>query len=292
MEQLNKHIEKYEKYQELAAYNIQLIGELDYPFSLEDVCTLSTCGEWLYFAQSEQGVRLQSANFCRKRFCLICQWRKAEKQFSHCVQLAEQLQAQGYRFLHLVLTVPNCERSALSDTVKQLFAAFGRFYHHKDIKKAFKGCLRCLEVSYNYSEKSFHPHLHCLVAVNKSYFTDSKIYLSHERLCALWAQANKTDKYLQLSVGAIKDNLGFAEVSKYCVKPLELKPEFDEDNKIILTELATTLKGTRFLQSYGVIREALKELKLADDEETPLLDNEQMFVYHYNRASGKYDLTI
>ena len=292
MEQINKHIEKYENYQSLAEYNIQLIGELDYPFTFDDVRTLSTCGEWLFFKNDNGEYKLHSANFCRKRYCLICQWRKAEKQFSHCVQLADYLQEQGYRFLHLVLTVPNCERSALSATVKRLFESFGRFYSYKDIKKAFKGCLRCLEVSYNYTNKTFHPHLHCLVAVNKSYFTDSKIYLSHERLCALWSLANKTDRYLQLSVGTIKDNLGFAEVSKYCVKPLELSPLYDEDNKIILTELATTLKGTRFLQSYGVIRQALKELKLTDDEEAPSLDSEQMFVYHFNRASGKYDLTI
>ena len=72
---------------------------------------------------------------------------------------------------------------------------------------------------------------------------------------------------MQVHVGAIKegDYSGVAEVSKYCVKPLELSNNDDtEQNRRALLILMDVLKGTRMVQKYGVIREAFNALK--DDD--------------------------
>lgn len=280
-------LKKYEDFKKLTnEYNSLL--NYNYFHDEKSKISLIECGTFLRFGiDKSQNVKLQGANFCRKRICPMCQWRKAEKQFSNCLKLSDMLEKEGYKFLHLVLTVPNCEEKDLKNTVSKLYNSFSKFWKYREIKRAFKGCLRCFELTYNYENFNFHPHLHCLIAVKKSYFNDSKIYLSYEKLRELWTRANNSDVPLQISIGAIKNQLGFAEVSKYCVKPLELDPTKTAENITLLTALLVTLKGTRFIQTYGIIKEYLKIIKGEKQEE---FDNEQMFDYHWNYATQKYEI--
>ncbi len=290
------HTEKlneFKHFQELS-YKINELMNLNTMFTDKDRIDTEQCGEWLTFGEADGQLHLRSANFCRKRYCPMCQWRKSEKQFAQCLSIAESLQAQGYCFLHMVLTVPNCNGGQeLIATIKQLFAAFGKLKSYKKVKNAFKGVLRCLEISYNYETHLFHPHLHCLVAVKKSYFNDSRVYISYDELRQLWSKANKSEQLLQCSIRKIKgtDKLGFAEVSKYCLKPLELEEGKEADNAYIIYSLAYTLKGQRFTQAYGVIKEELKKLKADDSEAEADSAYERMFVYHWNYQNHNYELT-
>lgn len=250
-------------------YTFNAYGSDDYN---EHYQTLLNCGTMLTFAKETVTDRniyhLTSANFCRQRVCPMCQFRKSEKAFSEALKVTSELEDEGYRFLHLVLTIPNVSGGiALCDGIKKLYSSFNKFYNYKCVKKAFKGCLRCLEVSFNYDNDTFHPHLHCLIAVNGSYFNDSKIYLSYDKLRELWTKAVKADQLLQISVRAIKkgDTAGVAEVCKYCVKPLELEDTNDnnknQQNVRVLLTLWHTLKGVRFVQKYGILKTKFKDIK-------------------------------
>lgn len=287
-------IGKFEEYQHSADIVHSLITDIDI-FEQRYIDELCSCGEWLFFTADDDGaLRFHSSSFCRKRLCPLCQWRKALKQYSNCIRIAEALTVEGFRFLHVVLTVPNCRGgSELDKTIKKLYASFNSLMKKKRIKGAFKGVMRCLEVSYNYEMHTFHPHLHCLVAVKKSYFNNSKQYISYDMLRDLWQQSCGAAVPYQVSLGAIKNNLGFAEVSKYCVKPLELDEAHSVDNMAILTELATTLKGRRLIQCYGVIKDIKRQLKLSDDIEDEA-DREKkleqmLYTFHYNAHSKRYE---
>src|SRR5699024_12750864 len=57
-----------------------------------------------------------------------------------------------------------------------LMSAWNRFVGYTEIKKAVKGWYRCLEITHNVNRQSkdfdtYHPHFHCLLCVNPSYFT-------------------------------------------------------------------------------------------------------------------------
>jgi hypothetical protein len=125
--------------------------------------------------------------------------------------------------------------------------------------------------------------------VNKSYFNDSKTYLSYDVLRELWTKAvrstiaslpfgadfAKTEELLQIYIRACKvgDYSGVAEVCKYCLKPLDLdKTEDEYSNKRMLLTLWHTLKGKRFIQKYGVVKDTFKLLNC--DDEDNLLDEE------------------
>lgn len=263
-------------------YTFQNYGADDYN---DHYSKLLNCGTMLTFAKEIKGnstpvYHLTHSNFCRQRICPMCQFRKAEKTFAEMLQVTDLLEQDGYRFLHMVLTIPNCnDGSDLIDGISRLYKGFGKFWANKDIKKAFKGALRCLEVSYNYENDTFHPHLHCLVVVKKSYFNDTKVYLNYDKIREIWTKSInfKTGHLLQVYIRAMKvgDKKGVAEVCKYCMKPLNLdKGEEWQHSRMLLT-MWHTLKGTRFVQKYGVIKEYYKKICI-DDELTESVDTSNM----------------
>ena len=253
-----------------------------------------TCGDFLGFSPSSYTgeFKLVSANFCRERLCPTCQKRKSLKMYANVLQVVNYIKTnvRNVRYLHLVLTVPNCDGGVvLNSTISKLFKSFGKFYKYKDIQRAFKGCLRCLEITYNSDTGMFHPHLHCLVAVNSSYF-NSRYYLKYDRLQELWTKANNSDVPLQISVGSIKGDIakGVAEVCKYCVKPLEYGELEDTTAQYVLRTIGLVLKGQRCIQKYGIIKNAFKSLGINDDEEIEEKCNNDVFYFGYDRKKGKY----
>lgn len=284
-------LEKYQKQKENSYKILELVGT-DYTFqnfgtkNLYE--TLINCGTRLAFSKAINDnnniYHLTGANFCRNRICPMCQFRRSEKMFAQMIQLVRHLE-QDYRFIHLVLTIPNVETgSELIEAIEKLYKGFNKFWHYADIKKAFKGCLRCLEISYNYQNYSFHPHLHCLIAVKPSYFNDTRIYLNYDKVRQLWGKAMQSKQPLQIYLRSCKvgDYVGVAEVCKYCVKPLDLtQGENDIANLTVILTLWHTLKGKRFVQKYGVVKEAFNNLfSENDDEYIEQIEVEEKTVMH------------
>lgn len=283
--EFNSILKKYEK-QKLNSYKVlELLGE-DYTFNdfgADDTdkryMQLYNCGTQLFFEKELQPktvYHLRAANFCRQRVCPMCQFRKSEKMFAQMLQVVQVLEKE-YRFVHLVLTIPNAsDGSELIAGIKVLYKAYNMMMHRKAFSNAFKGALRCLEVSYNYENDTFHPHLHCLLVVNKSYFTNSKVYLSRDKIMQEWTKAVQKsmvgiryteyiqrDCAYQVFVRACKhgDYEGVAEVCKYCLKPLQLDDNTKaEQNKRFLLTVWHTLKSMRFVQKYGVIKQCFATL--------------------------------
>lgn len=283
------------EFEELKEYNNKIYHLLNDDFLLSDVADkIYNCGDFLGFAlNGADGYSLVTANFCRQKLCPMCQKRKSLKAYANTLKVYEYLQRYNVEYIHLVLTVPNCSGGVdLVNTVKRLYKSFGKFYNYKDCKAAFKGCLRCLEISYNYENGTFHPHLHCLICVNASYFS-SRYYLSYDRLRDLWAKANNTDEAYQISVGKIKGDvkLGFAEICKYCFKPLDFSLIDDTTAKYILETMGIVLKGQRCVQKYGLIKEAFHHLNI-DNIEDDTEEIKQMFdtpkYFRYNKIKREY----
>ena len=247
---------------------------------LGDVATkLIECGTFLAVGEhpTDDGCKVYNANFCRQRLCPMCQRRRSLKVFGQMLQVANKL-TENYAALHLVLSRPNVTADALEKELSWLFSSSSRYFRDKDIKKAFKGILRCCEVTYNPTRKDYHPHLHCMVFVNKSYFT-SRDYLKRETLSHKWDTITGV-KNSCCYISRVKDiEKGVAEVCKYAVKPFDL----DDDISIYRT-LYSALHGRRMIQSYGIVRQKLKELNLDFD----IIEDENIVEKHYLRWNGAY----
>lgn len=248
---------------------------------------IKLCGTFIETAniEDENGtVRevVTSANFCRERLCPMCQRRKSLKTSADVRRLVEYLGSRGW--VHMVLTVKNCSASELNGTITKLFRD-SSFLLTKtpEFKKAFKGALRCLEVTFNASDNTYHPHLHVLLSSDKSYNNNSRKRISRRRLRWLWWEVSGIDYLPQVHIDSDVDEGIIAEIAKYCVKPLELDlPEVKRCE--VLETLHAALHGRRLMQSYGEIKSAFRDLKIdinADSDRQYIADTEQMFVYNF-----------
>lgn len=275
----------FSKYKRLA---LQTATVMEHTETLSDKSIkLKVCGT--YIAVLKDNGCVVSANFCRERFCPMCQKRKSLKQYAQCKTIADTMRG-SYLFLHLVLTVRNCEGAALAGTIDKLYKASRLFFKTPKIERAFKGAARNLEVTYNAVDRSFHPHLHCLVAVLPSYPT-SRYYLRFDTLQEIWRDCLQVDYLPTVNIKRCDEN-GFAEISKYCCKPLDLDLPLSEHAKVLDT-LNVALKGRRLQQYFGVLKDVRQALSFADDDtedtEKLQLTSDKLVYLIYNHRSQRYE---
>ena len=248
---------------------------------------LCECGTYIGFNFNEnENLSVTSANFCRQRLCPMCQRRRSLRTYSAVSKVYELANKTGYQFLHVVLTVPNCPAAALNNTCDFLLKQSSLLFRKSDdvhtkaackgnedikklrrnIKNSFKGVFRALEITFNDKLSidhpfAFHPHLHCLVAVRKSYFT-SRDYISHEKLQKVWGTLTGIEN-VQVFIGRVTDQCAsIAEVAKYAVKP------FKGDVTVeVLETLHKALFNRRLVQTFGIFRDWMKAVGITDLDE-------------------------
>lgn len=263
---------------------------------------MDSCSELLRFMYvdnldtSESKLKLSSAQFCRVRLCPVCQWRRAMAWRARLFQnLPTLLQEQSnLAFIFLTLTVKNCDISDLSQTLSQMNKAWNKLRIRKEFKNAVKGFIRATEVTK--SDKQAHPHFHCIIAVNKSYFT-SRYYIKTERWSELWQSCLKVDYLPVCDCRKIKQKgnqmeKAVLETLKYTTKIADLLSDKDW-----FLELSDQLFKKRFVATGGCFKEILKEevsdadmLCLSETEltEEKLEEYRNSLFFGWNRVVKKY----
>ena len=242
-------------------------------------------------------VRIVGFSSCRVRLCPLCSWRRSLKNFWNTIAIVKWLQANERRqevgkfsYIFITLTIKNCRGDALSGTIDDLFAAVKRLYERKEIKKAWFGMVRNLEVTHNVDFKSkdydtFHPHFHMIAAVRPSYFT-SRDYISQKRLQALWKECLRVDYDPVVDIRRVKGRASpegedasgcdaakaVAECSKYAAKAADYIIPDDWDLTVETVRILDAALDRRRLINYsGIFREVSRRLKLEDSEDGDLV---------------------
>ena len=260
---------------------------------------LKLCGKVLTFTVDRQTGQkvLTNAESCRVRLCPLCSWRRSLKNFWNTIAIVKWLQANESRqevgkfsYIFITLTVKNCRGGALSGTIDDLFAAVKRLYERKEIKKAWLGMVRNLEVTHNIDINSkdydtFHPHFHMIAAVRPSYFT-SRDYISQKRLQALWKECLRVDYDPVVDIRRVKSMASpegenasgcdaakaVAECSKYAAKAADYIIPDDWDLTVETVRLLDAALDRRRLINYsGIFREVKQKLHLEDCEDGDLV---------------------
>lgn len=248
----------------------------------------------------------------------MCSWRRSLKIFGQVSKVMDHVEENyNYRYIFLTLTVKNCYAEDLRDTLDLMTKAFNGMTRRKAFKQAIKGYFRSLEITYNkemfitdkmyYSKKyyrdngfkigdknpnynTYHPHFHMILAVNDSYFTDSRYYLSQKDWTNLWKDCLKIDYTPIVDVRRIREdnNKGFgkavAETAKYTVKAEDflIRDEKGNIQENLTDEVVETLDYAlhrKRLTSFGFIfKEIHKKLNLdnAEDGDLTNTDNEEL----------------
>ena len=272
------------------------------------------CATYLMFRECKFNQRhpkkLEDANFCRDRMCPQCQWRKSMRQFQVAVKVGHELMRRepASKFIFLTLTVPNVPLDELGDAIDAIFDGWGRLRKRREVRNILVGYHRALEITYNASTNTFHPHIHAALVVPKNYFKYG--YIKRDRWLEMWQEAMRMPQITQVDVRKIRGKKGqdeivsgFAEACKYSLKywtsslsKEELRDLKKKVNKVgvdygmpghiwlrktleetaeIVADLSSALHGRRLVQFGGVLRDIKRELKLKDAEEGGDLVNTQ-----------------
>ena len=165
-------------------YNKTIIGyyeslQKEYPlvnFST-NIENISNCNSWwLMDHYKQQKVKdFKKTNLCKDKFCNNCKKVKQASRLAKFMPMIEDLSKDKYLY-HMVLTVPNCNGDDLKDVIRdKIFKSFAYLIDYLKIKKKIKGldfeqysysgAIRSLEVTYRRDD--YHPHLHCIIALEK-----------------------------------------------------------------------------------------------------------------------------
>lgn len=244
---------------------------------------IKDCSRRLEFAllDGEDGdvvFHLQSARFCRVRFCPICQWRRSlmwRARFYRAIP--EYLTANpSHRPLFLTLTVRNCVIGELRDTVELMNVAFKRMTQRKWWPG--EAWVKSLEVTRG-ADGSAHPHFHVLLFVRPGYFSQG--YIKQAEWRQHWAACMRLNYLPVVNVKTVKAKGGeddpraalriaIMETLKYGVKPDDLVADAHW-----LYELTQQLHKMRAVAVGGELRPYLREQEPEDlihdgDEESEL----------------------
>lgn len=291
-----KYMERlFEKY-ENKNFGDTLLNEAHQIFN-NQMSHICACGSFLTFQtlESDNTVgRLSNGSFCRQRVCPLCQRRKSLKLYSNMLQILEPIKNKN-AFLHLTLTVPNVPLWEMPSEITKIFNSSKALFNSERIKKSFKGVIRSLEVTYNKRTKELHPHLHCLVVVNKSYFT-SRNYIKFEELRKIWGNiiGVASPEISIRKCTSLEDCV--RETVKYAAKPIDLEAKnldgFTDDEAIMYyMSVAYSLRNRRLIQCFGICAELSKafHIDLNNDEEEPILpEYTQPLYFTYEHETNNF----
>lgn len=269
-----------------------ITGQVEHLYSQTDFARyaqrIGQCSQMLEFAfkSDDAGVvalKLQSARFCRVRYCPVCQWRRSLMWRARFFKAMPQI-LQNYptaRFVFLTLTVKNCDLLELKNTLLWMNNAWKLLTKRKEFPAI--GFIKTVEVTRNSTDNTAHPHFHVILMVKPSYFTHG--YLSQAKWTELWKSCLKVDYTPIVNAKAIKppknadkyENssldaaiiASLCETLKYSVKESDLT--FDAK---WLGELTNQLHKTRAISVGGVFKQYLSEEEPEDLIHTDLSDDE------------------
>lgn len=290
---VNTNLEKREVKKLQNVKYSRLIRELE-DMTLKTKERIKGCGSFLDFIADidHENYKLVGANFCGNRFCPHCSYIKARKDAFQTSIVVDYLKSKGYSFIFLTLTAPNISGSELEKELKSYAKSFKRLFDLKRISSVTKGYMRKLEVTYNPDSDTYHPHYHVLIAVNKSYFTDKRYYISREKWLDYWKKAKRDDSITQVDVRKLSTSAdrGILEITKYIAKDSNYLCSED-----IFKVFYGALKGKRVYSYKGVFKEAVELYKIGDLDYLKDVDTTEYLYrlwYNWNSSSSKYDCVL
>ena len=288
---MEKYTEKKQRNQVFQKFIKRHIGE-------NQMDLVEDCNTFLSFVADKtlEKQKLYKANSCKNRFCPVCAWRKARKDALGLSLMMQYIKQQEKKeFIFLTLTTPNVQNEQLEDEIKHYNKSFKKMVERKKVKSIIKGYVRKLEITYNKKRDDYNPHFHVLIAVNKSYFTDKRYYISQQKWLDLWRDVTGNPDITQVHVQRVKQNnqKELYEMAKYTGKDSDYL-----SNQKVFDTYYKSLKGKQVLVYSGLFKEARKKLKDGDLDYLKEIDPTEyvyQIFYMWNQkeylASEIFDLT-
>lgn len=243
---------------------------------VKDSEKVKECGNFLEFAlkenllTKERKEKLANANFCKNRFCPMCNWRRTRNITGQLKEAFDVIQKkESISTLFLTLTIKNPDVKDLKKAVTKMNYAFKRMSETKRFKGSILGYFKGLEILGDKTPKGqAHPHFHIMLIVNSKYFKDER-YISKDEWISMWQKALKVSYRPNIDIRRIKSknkdmsdiDSAILETAKYAVKHTELAKRTNEDFYYLYTQTA----NMRFYATGGILKEYINLIKIDED---------------------------
>ena len=216
-----------------------------------------------------------SATLCRDRVCPTCAWRLSAKQSTEMMQTLSFINdIEEYDALFLTLTVRNCDCDQLDATLAQMSSAWNKMLSRRKNRALIRGTARSVEITYNHKAKTFHPHYHIILLIDKDkrdinelsvYFNkewQSAAKLTYQPITDLRKIENKTLFEYDAPAAELYKN-AIIETFKYTIK----------DDSLAEMPLSTFrhyidgVQSKRLVAYTGIIKEARAKLDFVEELE-------------------------
>lgn len=266
---------------------------------------IKQCGNFLEFALKENQItketknKLAGANFCKNRFCPMCNWRRVRNITGQLKDAFSVIQEkEKVATLFLTLTVSNPDVKDLKSTIAKMNKSFNEMTRTKAFNNAVLGYFKSIEILGDKTPKGqAHPHFHILLIVKESYFKKSD-YLNKAQWTEMWRKSLGVEYTPVVDVRRIKSkNENFSDIDsaiietvKYSVKHTELVNRSNDDFYYLYTQT----KGMRFISAGGILKEHLNLIKIDEDLINLKKENEALWIeicrLIYTWQNGEYCL--
>jgi plasmid rolling circle replication initiator protein Rep len=261
--------------------------------TIKSIVRFETCSNYMsHLTNVEMSEKkLHKTNSCGNRFCPICTWKTAKK---NAIKLSVMLDAvrevEGKEFLFLTLTAPNCTGEELAFEIDRFNKAVKRLFDRRNVKRVVKGYIRKLEVTTDqephiteelYKRKkgyfdmrgykvgdanpqynTYNPHVHIIVVVNKTYFTDAKTFINQENWLEMWQECMEDKTITQVDVKKIRstgNSNAVLEIAKYSAKGSDLY-----HSEAVFDTFYIALKKRQLLVFSGMMKDYAKKYENGD----------------------------
>jgi hypothetical protein len=195
------------------------------------------CGSECYVMRSviDPTKHRLAARCCHDRFCVPC---GNERSRRIALNLIDVLKAEKARFVTLTIRHSTEPLDAL---LERLYAAFKLLLRHKLWKASQTGGVAFLEIKWNQSRETWHPHLHVL--------TQGR-FIAQDKLARVWKAITKDSHIVDVrAVGSTEKATQY--VTKYASKPWD-PCVFRMHERLV--ELIAATHRRRMIIAFGTFR--------------------------------------
>ena len=244
---------------------------------------ISRCGDHIGITDINGIAHIVKADFCRERVCSVCAWRRQSKFMAQMFPILEII-GKSCEFLLVTLTMRNVALDELSSAIDTILHAYDKLLKRRKVKNSWLGKVRALEVTYNKSTQTFHPHIHIFVSVDRNYFLNNELYISHGELSSMWGECLSAGYEPICDIRKVtEEKHGGVETLKYTFKSTK--------DHTALEGYYFKLKGRRLVSFSGNFAKVRKQLALSDFENVLTDDLPANGVNNYRYVLYKFDAT-
>lgn len=155
-------------FKNLKTKNLEIANKFLSANLLEDYNLLNECATFMTYENIADGsIFLKRTNFCKSKFCPICNENRKIKHKTKILHISEYLNINDKDSYHLIITLKNCNLSNIKNTIDLLKKSWIKIIRTVAFKGKLFSYIYYIHVKYEKNTiNKYHVHMHAIIIYN------------------------------------------------------------------------------------------------------------------------------